>query len=108
MSATLCPWCQAPRAEGPACPRCGANYAKAEAIKQQGRAVAMPVPAPAPAEPVFQSKTQGLQPLSEYVDPDAAIDTQAEWKLCLVAVPAALAAGLLLHALVPAFVRIIP
>ena len=37
MNAT-CPWCNAPRDAGPTCPGCGANYAKAEAIKAHGRA----------------------------------------------------------------------
>src|SRR3982751_5447024 len=45
MAADACAWCSAPRAEGPSCPRCGANYAKAAQIKTQGHAS----PAPAPA-----------------------------------------------------------
>jgi hypothetical protein len=37
----------APQADGPDCPRCGANYAKAEAIKKHGRAeVAVAAAAP--------------------------------------------------------------
>jgi hypothetical protein len=38
MDAATCPWCEAPRKDGPDCPRCGANYAKAEAIRTHGRA----------------------------------------------------------------------
>jgi len=105
MSAMTCPWCQAPRAEGPSCLKCGANYAKAEAIKQKGRAMA--APAPAPAAPAFESKTKDLAPLSEYVDPDKAIDVEGEWKLCLVAIPGALLVALALHFVLPSLQRIV-
>ena len=35
---SLCAWCEAPKQSGPICPDCGANYAKAEAIKSKGKA----------------------------------------------------------------------
>lgn len=34
---TLCAWCEAPKQGGDICPSCGADYAKAEAIKKHGR-----------------------------------------------------------------------
>jgi len=71
--AESCPWCSAPRGEGPACPRCGANYAKAELIRLED---------PAVDDPVF------------------------EYKVTLVALPAALAAGVLFHFLTPGLQRI--
>jgi hypothetical protein len=37
MTAT-CAWCDAPKQSGLICPQCGADYAKAEAIKNKGRA----------------------------------------------------------------------
>src|SRR5262249_39149184 len=106
VTAAICPWCQAPRAEGPSCPKCGANYAKAESIKKQGKAAA--APAPVPAEPAieekteeFVSKTRDLKPLSEYVDLESRVDSEAEWKLCLVGIPAAFLVALLMHLVMP-------
>jgi hypothetical protein len=102
VSAT-CPWCNAPRDTGPTCPRCGAIYAKAEAIKTQGRAsVAGPAPAarveaPAPVEPPLQNATgesslEGM-PLVE--------DPVLEWKLCMGALPIALCLALAFHVFMP-------
>jgi hypothetical protein len=96
VTAATCPWCQAPRDTGPSCPKCGANYAKAEAIKKQGKAAGSP-------EPVFE----GLRPLSEYAEPEAAVDSALEWKLCLAAIPAALAIAVLLHLATPGLLRIV-
>lgn len=35
---SLCAWCESPKQSGPICPDCGADYAKAEAIKSKGKA----------------------------------------------------------------------
>jgi hypothetical protein len=58
-----CPWCNAPRAAGPTCPRCGANYAKAELIKTQGRAQVAAVPVEEPVlaqEPAIAATIVGM------------------------------------------------
>ena len=63
-----CAWCEAPKVPGPVCPECGADYAKAAAIKQHGRATAaapQPAPAAAPAAgfsmEVVSSATGGIE-----------------------------------------------
>jgi hypothetical protein len=82
-----CPWCSAPRDTGPACPRCGADYAKAEAIKAHGRAAPVE-PAPVVIETFDAADT---------VDAQAArgewrhvSDAQLEWRFCVGAIPIAL------------------
>lgn len=92
MSAT-CPWCNAPRGLGPDCPRCGANYAKAEAIKQHGKAAAPP-PA-APRETRAQEDTGQLLGIDDM--PDRVEDPQLELKFCIAAIPAMLFVALLFN-----------
>jgi hypothetical protein len=75
-----CPWCNAPRGEGTTCPRCGADYAKAEQIKSQGRAVA------AVREPPVSATLVGMEVRA--VD-----DPVLEWKLCAAAIRGARLAG---------------
>ena len=103
MTAATCPWCNAPRAEAPNCPKCGANYAKAEAIKKGGKAA----PAPEPAEPTPVAPRSQIADLSNAVDPEGQVDSQLELKLCIAAVPAALAVAVLLHSFVPGLQRIV-
>jgi hypothetical protein len=91
---TTCPWCSAPRDTGPDCPRCGANYAKAEAIKTHGRA-AVDTP-PAAAEPPDPA-------LSIYADDPmaglpAVADPRLEYKFCIAAIPAMLFIAIVFHA----------
>ena len=91
MTAT-CPWCNAPRVNAASCPRCGANYSKAEAIKTQGKAVAVPLP----------------QPEVTIVLQDRPVDDPVlEFKLCVAAIPAALLLGALFHYLTPGLQRIV-
>jgi hypothetical protein len=40
-------------------------------------------------------------------DPDSAVDSELEWKLCLAAIPAALVIALFVHMMVPGLVRIV-
>jgi hypothetical protein len=88
-----CPWCNAPRAAGPSCPRCGANYAKAEQIKAHGRIQVEQAPVPVAATIV------GME--------DRAVDDPAlEFKLCVAAIPVALALGVAFHILTPSLQRI--
>lgn len=91
-----CPWCSAPRDTGESCPRCGANYAKAEAIKAHGRALpavqAPQTPAALPAE------AAAIQ-IEEVPDAWAAVDdAELEWKFCLGAIPIALCIALAFNA----------
>lgn len=87
MGADTCPWCEAPRAEGTECPRCGANYAKAEAIKKHGRAevtvAASPIDDAAAAQIFIDGDTE-LES-SEAID-----DPQTEFWMCVAAIPAML------------------
>jgi len=92
-----CAWCSAPRAAGATCPRCGANYAKAELIKTQGRAA------------VVEEELVVEAPVAAVIaglDDRAVDDPVLEWKLCVAAIPAALALGLLFHVLTPGLQRI--
>lgn len=95
-----CPWCNAARAPGPACPRCGANYAKAELIKAHGRAVTPP-PTPAEELPV------PVPAVIVGAEDRAVDDPELEWKLCVAAIPAALAVALAFHLLTPGLQRIL-
>jgi hypothetical protein len=99
MTAATCPWCNAPRAAGPACPRCGADYAKAELIRTRGRAPAAAA-APPPAEPAISATLVGME--ARAVD-----DPALELKLCVAAIPAALAFALVLHLFLPGLQRIV-
>lgn len=100
MSAT-CPWCSAPRDTGPTCPKCGAIYAKAEAIKAHGSAKSVVLPAAAPevaAEPSVLDLELDLDtdnPADEWKLVD---DADLEWKFCVGAIPIALACALVFHA----------
>ena len=96
MAAATCPWCSAPRVPGVTCPGCGANYAKAEQIKAQGRAAVIEedvLPEPLPAVIVGAEDT-------------AVDDPELEWKVCAVAIPAALLLGVLFHLVTPGLQRI--
>lgn len=96
--AANCPWCKAPREDGPRCPACGAIYAKAEAIRTHGRAQGAALAAEARVEaPVIQilpvETLDEVPPwLQKVEDPDL------EWKMCIAAIPAALLLAMLLHA----------
>lgn len=90
-----CPWCSAPRDAGPACPRCGADYAKAEAIKAHGRAAPVteqpaiffePVALGDPAELAHEAASGG-----EWAHVD---DAELEWKFCMGAIPITLCIAL--------------
>ena len=96
-----CPWCGAPRVAEASCPRCGANYAKAELIRAQGRAPAAALAATLPAaEPAVAAVMSG--PDEGEVD-----DPVLEWKFCVGAIPIALALGLVFHFLTPSLQRIV-
>lgn len=88
-AAATCPWCDAPRAGGDDCPRCGANYAKAAAIRKHGRAevapaIAAPLPTDATGTQIF---IEGGATLGESAVID---DPQTEFWFCVAAIPAML------------------
>lgn len=93
MDAATCPWCQAPRQDGPECPRCGANYAKAEAIRKHGRAEVAVTPL-AEAVPEAQILFAGS---AELDDRAAFDDPRTEVWFCVLAIPAMLLIGILFH-----------
>jgi len=95
MAAATCPWCNAPRVAEPSCPRCGANYAKAERIKAGGRAAAQ-----SPKIEEFVETGDSLAGLPEIED------RELEWWFCVSAIPAALVLGVLFHLLLPGIQRI--
>lgn len=103
MAAITCPWCQAPRAEGPNCPKCGANYAKAEAIRKQGKAAPVAEPAAVATEAIPQSR---IVDLTSALDPEERVDSGLELKFCIAAIPAFLALGLVMHLIVPGLQRL--
>jgi hypothetical protein len=78
-----CAWCDAPKTLDVVCPRCGANYAKAEALKKHGTArhVVDATPAyVAPARPSID--TDDVPDYQQLVK-----DPASEWKNCLLALP---------------------
>lgn len=87
LSASTCPWCEGPRQDGPDCPRCGANYAKAEAIKKHGRAeAAVPVaPVEEVADPQIFIAGEAELDNSEVID-----DPQTEFWFSAATIPAML------------------
>lgn len=92
----VCPWCSAPRDPGPTCPRCGAIYAKAEAIKSHGRAVAAVDETPLVMETVEEA---GFVPADEDGDEWRAVSDPAfEFKCCIAAIPVMLLIAMLFHA----------
>jgi hypothetical protein len=98
-----CPWCGAPAVAGPKCPRCGAIYAKAEAIRLHGRADS---PEDEPAQNAEEGARQPPAPepaLLIYGDEfsnDAIriADPALEVKFCMAALPIALILGVVFHA----------
>ncbi len=95
MNAT-CPWCNAPRDTGPTCPKCGAIYAKAEAIKTHGRAVAVPAVPEVQIEqaaPAVSLDVENPQDEWQLVE-----DPGLEWKFCVGAIPIAIVLALVFHA----------
>ena len=93
MDAATCPWCEAPRKEGPDCPRCGANYAKAEAIKKHGRAEVAATTV-LPAEAIDAADAQiFISADAELDDSEAIDDPQTEFLMCASAIPLMLLIG---------------
>ncbi len=94
MTAT-CPWCSAPRDSGTTCPRCGADYGKAEAIKAHGRV------APAEPAPVVMETVDGAEMMDADAPPaewKAVDDPELEYRFCLAAIPVMLCIAMVFHA----------
>lgn len=97
MSA-VCPWCSAPRVAGVACPRCGADYAKAEAIRTHGRATPGDAAPDAAASPGGANDLPALIHAGEDHEWQAVSDPLLEYRFCLAAIPLALCLAMLFHA----------
>ena len=91
-----CPWCNAPREGGPACARCGANYAKADMIRKQGRATEAVALA---ASPQIQIEEVPAEKDAEVLT--GLFDPALEFKFCVGAIPIALACGVAFHLFMP-------
>ena len=91
---TTCPWCSAPRDSGPACPSCGAIYAKAEAIKAHGRAAPGALPPPIAAQEFDSAASIDREASGDWAEVD---DAELEWKFCLRAIPIMLFIAILFH-----------
>lgn len=89
-----CPWCGAPVVPGPKCPKCGAIYAKAEAIRLHGRAAL-------PDDTIKVTPSDEADPatlfIQGYEEPLVA-DPVLEWKYCMFALPSVLLLGIVFHA----------
>lgn len=96
MDAAACPWCEAPRQDGPTCPRCGADYAKAEAIRMHGRAAVAVA-----AATQFDDGPEPLMFTDVDEDPEAnpvIDDPQTEFRFCVAAIPLMLLIASAFHA----------
>jgi len=82
-----CAWCEAPKQTGPVCPSCGADYAKAAAIKAHGKA-SFEEPAASPAFSEPESSPEEHEQLIPVQDP------AFEKKACLLALPGMLSFAL--------------
>ena len=83
----FCPWCSAPRDSGLICPKCGADYAKAEAIKAHGRAIPATDTANITSESLSSGELDADPSLSALRHID---DPELEYKFCVGAIPIAL------------------
>jgi hypothetical protein len=84
--AAICAWCDAPKQSGLICPDCGADYAKAEAIKNKGKAE----PAPVPIEEKIEISTEEESQIPVK-------DPVFEKQVCLYALPSMLTFALLVQ-----------
>ena len=82
-----CAWCEAPKQTGPVCPGCGADYAKAAAIKAHGKA-SFTAPDTSPAFSESESAHEDHEQLIPVQDPGF------EKKVCLAAMPGMLSIAL--------------
>jgi hypothetical protein len=76
----LCAWCDAPKTAATICPACGADYAKAEAIKKHGSARTVVQPRQEYDNPATLAKADS-EPAIPIQDPES------EWRNCQLALP---------------------
>jgi hypothetical protein len=88
----LCAWCNSPKQSGPVCPKCGADYAKAESIKAHGKAIA--------GADSKSKKTSSPDSPGSREDDDLQLvkDPDLEYRLCMVVIPAFLALWFVVYA----------
>jgi hypothetical protein len=84
--AAICAWCDAPKQHGLICPDCGADYAKAEAIKNKGK-----------AEPVATLVEENIEITIEEENQIPVKDPVFEKQVCLFALPSMLAFALIVQ-----------
>ncbi len=86
-SSPNCAWCEQPKQQGPICPSCGADYAKAEAIKTYGKAQIDIAPTESAAASLAGFTIETSEAAAPVEDP------VLERKLCIIAIPSMLAVG---------------
>jgi hypothetical protein len=86
-----CAWCEHPKTAGPLCSNCGADYTKAEAIKQYGKVQSDS--AAAGSERVVDTG-YAIETVNRAVEIE---DPFLEKKLCIITIPAMLAVGFLVQ-----------
>jgi len=93
-SSTNCAWCDHPKDPGPTCSKCGAEYAKAEAIKLHGKAT---------VETVVTASTGSTAVVNDGFTIEAAEtaqhieDPELEKKICMAALPSMFAFAFLVQ-----------
>jgi len=100
-AAATCPWCEAPRHDGPDCPRCGANYAKAAAIRKHGRAEVAPATATMAAATATTDEVDAtiVYAGGSGLEESAVIDDPlTEFRFCVATIPLMLMLALLFNA----------
>lgn len=86
-----CAWCEHPKTAGPVCSSCGADYAKAEAIKLHGK---VQIDNAAQESGVRSGPGFAIETVSDAIEVE---DPALEKKLCIITIPAMLAAGFLVQ-----------
>jgi len=90
-TAALCAWCDAPRAAGPTCPKCSANYEKAARIKSGKRSQPL-------AKPLKVNESEELWG-ERFMNEWAPVNDPAfEQKLCVWVIPCMLGLTFLMEA----------
>lgn len=86
-----CAWCEHPKTAGPVCSSCGADYAKAEAIKLHGK---VQIDTAVEESDITGGPGFTIETVSGAIEVE---DPALEKKLCIITIPAMLAAGFLVQ-----------
>jgi len=93
-SSANCAWCDHPKGPGPTCSKCGADYAKAEAIKLHGKATRAPVVAVATGSDAVVDEGFTIEAADTATQIE---DPELEKKICIAALPSMLALAFLVQ-----------